>query len=124
MNRLNEKKKKKTVHPCSTVSDCYFDELKILNFRRGPPRPHLKPPRCSVPMNITEKTASSEGIANASSLGEQVALNPDIENRQIDEVYQFGCFFSFQQKTAFHNFFLKYTMVKLRYFIEIYLVNS
>lgn len=56
-------------------------------------------------MNITEKTASSEGIANASSLGEQVALNPDIENRQIDEVYQFGCFFPFNRKQLFTTFF-------------------
>ncbi|KAM3715810.1 Zinc finger protein [Dirofilaria immitis] len=66
--------------------------------RRGPPRPYLKPPRCSVPMNIAEKTNNNdEGIANASerianasscnaSSNEQKSSNPDIENRQMDEV--------------------------------------
>ncbi|EFO25544.2 hypothetical protein LOAG_02944 [Loa loa] len=58
--------------------------------RRGPPRPHLKPPRCPVPINIIEKTGNSEGSANVSSRharsDEQLSLNPDTDNRQIDEI--------------------------------------
>ncbi|KAK6105510.1 Zinc-finger double domain family protein [Brugia pahangi] len=58
--------------------------------RRGPPRPHLKPPRCSMPMNVIEKTDNNEGIANVSDChvrsNEQMSLNSDIENRQLNEI--------------------------------------
>ncbi|CAG9533759.1 unnamed protein product [Cercopithifilaria johnstoni] len=56
--------------------------------RRGPPRPHLKPPRCSVPINIIEKNDNTERIARArhTHSSEQISLNLDIENRQMDEV--------------------------------------
>uniref|UniRef100_A0A0R3R4T0 C2H2-type domain-containing protein n=1 Tax=Brugia timori TaxID=42155 RepID=A0A0R3R4T0_9BILA len=64
--------------------------LLFLIFRRGPPRPHLKPPRCSMPMNVIEKTDNNEGIANVSDCharsNEQISLNSDIENRQLNEI--------------------------------------
>ncbi|VDK84219.1 unnamed protein product [Litomosoides sigmodontis] len=57
--------------------------------RRGPPRPYLKPPKCSVPINTVEKTISNEGITKVSSCharpNEQISLNLDIENRQTDK---------------------------------------
>ncbi|VBB26276.1 unnamed protein product [Acanthocheilonema viteae] len=58
--------------------------------RRGPPRPHLKPPRCSLPTNIIEKTDNNERIARVSGChtrcNEQISLNLGIENRQMNEV--------------------------------------
>uniref|UniRef100_A0A8R1Y3H6 C2H2-type domain-containing protein n=1 Tax=Onchocerca volvulus TaxID=6282 RepID=A0A8R1Y3H6_ONCVO len=58
--------------------------------RRGPPRPYLKPPRCSVPMNIIEKTDNGEEVIKTSDCqavsNEQISSNPKIESRQMDEV--------------------------------------
>uniref|UniRef100_A0A0R3RV37 Zinc finger protein n=1 Tax=Elaeophora elaphi TaxID=1147741 RepID=A0A0R3RV37_9BILA len=56
--------------------------------RRGPPRPHLKPPRCSVPINIVEKTDNSEVKTSGCHAlsNEQLSFNLDIGNRRMDEV--------------------------------------
>uniref|UniRef100_A0A915PLF5 C2H2-type domain-containing protein n=1 Tax=Setaria digitata TaxID=48799 RepID=A0A915PLF5_9BILA len=61
--------------------------------RRGPPRPHLKPPRCSVPMKIIEETGNGERFATTSGCQESSngqVLNSCVTsvgmNRRVDEV--------------------------------------